>query len=271
MSNKVPESDDSFQIGTVKLIPVLGDITKPEVDIDVLVHPAGIAYIGDSMRADLSLWVQWADIDRKISTALQRHIPLKAGEVVITPAYNLPALYMLHAVVVDWKQGYPTGKATVDEAVEVAAKKCIEIAVALGVQSIAFTPWGTRVAGADPAQVTAIMTQAITSQIRQNSGQLEKIYLISNNPEHYQLFIDRAFIFRLVFDQVDLVRDSIAELNIPESNRQHIFELLGNLQKNVVVYNEIVGGDKIEGDKINANVTESSEVAVGKDTLMQSS
>jgi len=179
---------------------------------------------------------------------------MKAGEVVITPAYNLPALYMFHAFVVDWKQGYHTGKATVDEAVEIAAKKCIEIAAVLGIKSIAFTPWGTRVAGADAAQITAIMTQAITSQIRQNPGQLKKIYLISNNPEHYQLFVDRAFIFRLVFDQVNLVRDSV-----------------GNLQKNVVVYNEIVGGDKIEGDKINANVTESSEVAVGKDTLMQSS
>lgn len=249
----------SFQVGSVNLIPMLGDITQLEVD--ALIPPAGTSSYENLFIYQASPWVRNIDRDGLIEQALITHAPLELGRVIVTPAYHLSAKYLFHAIVVDWADTNSPRKLVKPEIVESAARICIELAAALGLKSIAFTPWGTRVERQSAAQVTAVMLQAITAQLHQTSGVLESIYLISNNPEHYQWFVDRTFVFHLLSEQVNEIQDSISELDIPEPSRKHLSELLNNLQDNVVVYNEIVGGDKITiGD-----ITDADGIAVGRE------
>lgn len=246
---------EGLRIGHVTLIPVHGDIT--ELQADALVQPSGTSPPGVPVQA--SPWVISADKDSSIAKALSRHSPLQLGDVIVTPVGTLNAKYLLNAVVIDWAHQHPSSQLIIDEVVVSVARKCIAVAAALDLKSIAFTPWGTRVGATQASHVTAIMIQAITTEIKARPGSLEIVYLISHEYEHYQWFVDRSFMFRIMFDQIEQVRDQIRNLEIPQEVRNHILSLLGNLAQNVVVYNEIIGGDKI----LTGDITESTGVAIG--------
>jgi O-acetyl-ADP-ribose deacetylase (regulator of RNase III) len=251
------DETEGLRIGHVNLVPVFGDIT--ELQADAMVQPSGTSPPGAPLQA--SPWVISANQkDGSIFKALSPHSPLQLGEVIITPAGTLNAKYLFSAVVIDWGHQHPSGQLIVEEVIVSTARKCVAIAVALGLKSLAFTPWGTRVQAIEASLVTAIMIQAIISEIKAGPGNLETIYLISREKEHYQWFVDRSIVFRIMFEQIDQVRDQINNLEIPKEARNHILNLLGSLEKNVVVYNEIVGGDKIS----TGDISESTAIAIGK-------
>ena len=238
------EQTQGFLVGSTRLIPLLADITT--LQADALVQPAGTSPAGESMVFQASPWVISADPDNTIARALSPHVPLQLGAVIITPPGALHARYLLHAVVIDWAGQHPTHQLIIDDVVSAAARKCIEVATALNLKSIAFTPWGTQAAGEAADRVTAIMMHAIVTQLQEQPSTLETVYLVSNVHAHYQWFVDRAFVFHLLFEQMARVKDEIRGLDIPQERRQHLLSLLDNLQQNVVVYNEIVSGDKID-------------------------
>jgi hypothetical protein len=173
-------------------------------------------------------------------------MPLRLGNIVVTDAGTLQAKYILHAIVLDWKQGHPD-EVTVDrKVVSSVARRCVRLAAALGVKSLAFTPWGTSVGAIEAAQVTALMMQAITQEVKSHPGDLEVIYLISGEPEHYRWFVDRTFVFHVVLDQLNQVSETIAALDIPDLAREKALNALQNAQRNVVVYNEVFSGAKYQ-------------------------
>jgi O-acetyl-ADP-ribose deacetylase (regulator of RNase III) len=254
-----------FRIGQVSVKPVLDDIRN--LRADVLVDSARTSAAGTPLG--MSEWVRAADTDGAIGKALSRQIPLRLGNIVVTDAGALKAKYILHASVLDWKQDN-SGEVTVDQKiVSSVARRCVRLAAALGVRSMGFTPWGTSVGAIEAAQVTALMMQAITQEVKSHPGDLEVIYLISNEPKHYRWFVDRAFVFQVVRDQLDQVYETIATLDIPDLAREKILSALQNAQRNVVVYNEIYGGAKYDvsidtgkgvvvGDQASASLSEPS-------------
>lgn len=189
--------------------------------------------------------------------------------MVTPPGPILKTKYIFHAVVVDWAHQDPSGQLIVDRVVTSVAQKCIAVAAALGLTSIAFTPWGTRIGAVEPARITALLVQAIAKALQTESGKLDTVYLVSRNREHFQWFVDRTFVFRIVLDELAQISDTIASLDIPESAREKILTALQNAQRNVVVYNEIFGGAKynvsveqgkgiVVGDQASVSLTEAS-------------
>ena len=228
-SRAMKESRDALQVGTVKFQAVLGDIN--DLQADALVQPSGTSLPEQPMQA--SPWVIEADHDGSISQALRVHRPFQLGDVLITPAGTLKAKYLFNAVVIDWGHQRSPHELLSPDVVVSTARKCIEVAAALGIKSIAFTPWGTRVGATEASQVTALLVQAIASAVQVRAGNLEVVYLISKNTEHYQWFLDRAFVFRVMFEQVDQLRQEIERLNLSERDNRQLQKLLGNLRHNL--------------------------------------
>jgi O-acetyl-ADP-ribose deacetylase (regulator of RNase III) len=250
-----------FKVGKVTLQPILDDITQ--LQADALVQPSGTSPEGVPVQA--SPWVVAADRDGSIERALNHFSPLHLGDVIVTPPGLLNAKYLFSAVVLDWGHQHPSGQLIIDDVVVSAAQKCISIAAALDLKTIAFTPWGTRVGALEASHVTAIMAQAVVTALQARPGKLEVVYLISRDPQHYQWFVDRVFMFRIMFEQIMRIQNEVESLHITQQDREHILELLGNLQHNIVVYNEFVGGDKITS----GDITGATGIAIGRHSLVK--
>lgn len=234
--------DIDFRIGQVSVRPVLGDIRN--LRADALVDSTRTAVEGRPLH--MSKWVRAADTDGAIGKALSHQMPLRLGNIVVTDAGALKAKYILHAIVLDWDQDNPD-EVTVDQKiVSSVARRCVRLAAALGAKSMALTPWGTSVGAIEAAQVTALMMQAITQEVKNHPGDLEVIYLISNEPKHYRWFVDRAFVFQVVLEQLNQVSETVATLDISELAREKILGALHNAQRNVIVFNEVFGGAKYQ-------------------------
>jgi O-acetyl-ADP-ribose deacetylase (regulator of RNase III) len=243
----------SFKVGNVRLEPRQADITLLEVD--AVVQASGTSPV--DWQIQLTPWVLSADAGSFVSAALARHAPLQLGQVIITAAGSLNAKYLLSAVVIDWANQHSAKQIVNDAVVENAAKKCIHIVSALGLKSIAFTPWGTRATGVDPAHVTAIMLSAIVNELDEESGELEVVYLVSNSPNHYQWFVDRCAIFEMVHRQFSQLRQEVFNLDVATDKKAHILSILKSVSRNL---NLIVNGDMISiGD-----IIDSAGTAIGK-------
>jgi O-acetyl-ADP-ribose deacetylase (regulator of RNase III) len=231
----------TFRVGKTQLEPQMRDITLLEVD--AVVQASGTSPL--SWQIQLAPWVLSADADASVSAALARHAPLQLGQVIVTPAGSLKARYLLSAVVIDWANQGLAQQIVNDAVVEDAAKKCIRIASALGLKSIAFTPWGTRATHVDTAHVTAIMLSAIVNELAEETSVIEAVYLVSNNPEHYQWFVDRCFVFEILHRQIKQLRQEVVGLDVTVAQKERILSLLDKVHANFIVYNEIISGDKI--------------------------
>jgi O-acetyl-ADP-ribose deacetylase (regulator of RNase III) len=256
------DSATGFLIGNVRLEPVFGNIEH--LHADAFVQPGGTS--SNNTTIHMSPWALEANADELIGRTLMRHAPFTLGDVIVTPAGTLNAKYLFTAIVMDWGHQHPSGEVVHDDVVVNTARKCIAIAAALGVRSIAFTPWGTRATTNNPAQNTAMLLHSITGAVQEQPGQLEIVYLVSNQLEHYQWFVDRVFVFKMLYQQISQVRAAIHDLDIPGPRRAHILNILDNIKNNIVVYNEIVAGDKIQV----ADITNSAGVAIGKQSVAKS-
>lgn len=252
-----------FEIGSTRLQPVFGDITT--LNAEALVQPAGTSPGKESFYFQASPWVIKADTDGSIRADLARHAPLEIGQVIVTTAGELPARYLLHAVVVNWshlsqvRQGEAHRAAfapehnksdavyelVADAAIDNAARQCIRIANALKLSSIAFTPWGTSAADKEIAHSTAIMLQAIVVQLQQQPTSLKTVFLISNHTAHYESFLDRSFIFGLFARQMERVRAEIQHLRVSPQELEKLASTIAQAQQSVITnYNQYVTVEK---------------------------
>jgi O-acetyl-ADP-ribose deacetylase (regulator of RNase III) len=204
-------------------------------------------------------------IHHLIAEGLKAHIPLQLNDVIITGAGTLQAKYLFSAVIIDWANQSGSGQLISEANVITTARKCISIAAAMGLHSIAFTPWGTRIGAIEAAEITAILIQSIISELDANPGNLKEVFLVSNQPEHYQWFIDRAFVFNIIYTQVEKIREQVGKLSLPKSERKRLLEMLDNLSDTVFVINENIAGDKITV----GNISDSTAIAVGKQSAAE--
>lgn len=226
---------DPIKIGAIAFQVIFGDIK--DLEADALVQPAGTSPEAESMH--VSPWVQQANIANSISDALQAHHPFNLGDVLVTPAGSLKSKYLFSAVVMDWAHQNLSDQLLSDDVVTAAANTCVNVALALGIKSIAFTPWGIRVSAIEASRVTALMMQSIISTLTKQKNALETVYLISNNEAHCDWFSDRVFIFKMVYEQVTQVRDGIDNLSLTSEDKRQIDSLLGVLLENLVFRSHI--------------------------------
>lgn len=251
----MPQTDSGFLVGGVRLLPLHSDITQ--LQADAVVQTGGTS-MGKAIH--VSSWVSQAG-NTEIADVLSRYAPMQLGDVIVTHAGPLPARYLFTAVVLDWGHQHPADRLIVDDVITSAAQRCIHLATALGLKSLAFAPWGTRVSDQQASKITALMLNGIVSQILDNSGSLEQVYLVSNRQEHYQWFVDRAFVFEMLLGQVSQISKALDALDIPAAQREQLHTVLDHMRHNVVIYNEIVSGDKTTV----GNIVGSGGIAIGKE------
>jgi O-acetyl-ADP-ribose deacetylase (regulator of RNase III) len=233
-----------FQIGETVLTPLLTNIV--ELEVDALVEPSGTSPVSTNTVLHVAPWVIAADSTGTIVQELAAHAPLELGTVIVTTPGKLRAKYLFHAIVIDWALKHPSQQLVIDEVVALVTRQCIKAASALHLRSIAFTPWGTRAAAARAERITALMLHAIVDQLHEQPTTLKHVYLVSNNYEHYQWFVDRSFVFHVLSEQLLQVRHEIKRLDIPPNQRNYLLTLLENLNGNVLIYNEIINGNRID-------------------------
>src|SRR5262249_11261205 len=113
-----------------------GDLTK--VIADALVS-SDDNYL--SMGGGVSLALQQA-AGPSFRENARKLVPLKLGDVVVTDAGRLRAKHVFHAVTIN----YDTGEYVDDKVVARATQRCLEVADAMKIKSIAFPALGTGVA-----------------------------------------------------------------------------------------------------------------------------
>jgi O-acetyl-ADP-ribose deacetylase (regulator of RNase III) len=254
----------NFLVGNVRIEPLFRNITEIQADAFVQCGSA----VEDPSDIQTTRWVWESDKDGSIYNGLKKLSPFRLGEVIIVPAGNLPAKYLFNAIVIDRTKQHIATELLNEQVVSDVARKCISVAVALGLKSIAFTPWGTRTL-ADPSRITAIMLQAITQNLEESSGNLEVVYLISNIEEHYKWFIDRSFVLLMFKDQIKQVKKVISDLEIPTDQKLYVERILNNITHNITV-SQFVQGDAVQGDKNQVDNITDSNVALGRDASVDS-
>ena len=144
-----------YQINQSLFRVAYGDITDLSVEAIVssddtyLSMGGGVSYAiaskaGDELRAEA-----------------RKHVPLQVGDVVATSAGKLAARYVFHAATLDYERMVMPNEAIVGQATE----RCLKLAEALGVRTIAFPALGTGVGGF-PFEVAAeTMLKAIVDHL----------------------------------------------------------------------------------------------------------
>ncbi len=131
---------------------VRGDITQQNVD--AIVNAANAELVGGG-GVDGAIH---AAAGPELMEACRAHGCCPTGSAVFTPGYALPATYVIHAVGPIW-QGGLMGEALL---LESCYRKCMEIAAALQLRSIAFSAISCGVYGYPIDQAANIAVQTVT-------------------------------------------------------------------------------------------------------------
>jgi O-acetyl-ADP-ribose deacetylase (regulator of RNase III) len=160
------------EVAGTKLVLVLGDITKQEVEAIVnaanpdLTPGGGVS--GAIHRAGGPIVTEAA---AKIRRERGR---LPTGEAVITPGGNLPARYVIHTVGPVWHGGN-RGEA---ELLAKAYRSCLSLAVKEGVKTIAFPSISTGAYGYPLAEAAVVALRTVREFLSQNPGKLSEVRFV---------------------------------------------------------------------------------------------
>jgi O-acetyl-ADP-ribose deacetylase (regulator of RNase III) len=152
-----------------------GDIC--ELEVDAIVN-----------AANLSLWMSTGvggAIKRAGGDAIEfaavRQAPVPLGEAVVTPAGNLAARAVIHAVSLD--RDRRTNATVIDSAVRSALARAREI----GMTSIAFPAMGTGVGGFPLEEAALVTVKAVREELSRSPG-IQHIIFAMRGAAAYQAF-----------------------------------------------------------------------------------
>lgn len=156
------------------------DITTLDVDAIVnaangqLVHGGGVAGVisrkgGPSIQEESNIWIKTRG-------------QVKAGEVAITSAGDLPARYVIHAV------GPRQGEGKEDKKLKSATLNSLKMADSRFFKSIAFPAISTGVFGYPMHKCAKIMLKTVKNYIEKEKTELERIVFCLFGQEAFTIF-----------------------------------------------------------------------------------
>lgn len=116
---------------------------------------------------------------------------LPVGSAVITPAGNLDANYLVHAIVRSVDE--PVSESTVQRALQNALRRCVE----WGIESLAMPPLGTGAGNLDAEAAAAVMVPVLLEHMRE-----------ADHPTHVAIVVDSEY-------ERDVFRSELARYDLP--------------------------------------------------------
>lgn len=162
------------QTSPVQLQAVHGDITK--FDVDAIVNAANTALRRGSGVCGAIFAAAGDELDAACA-AIGR---CETGDAVATPAFNLPAKWIIHTVGPVWKGGMS------DEATLLAScyRRTLEVASDLGAASVAFPAISTGIFGYPPGEAALLAVNTIRSA----KTSVERVLLVAFDEETYERY-----------------------------------------------------------------------------------
>jgi len=162
--------------GTVRIEAAQGDITKEQVD--AIVNAANTSLLGGG------------GVDGAIHRAAGRELlqacrslgGCQTGEAKATPAYRLPAKWVIHAVGPVWHGGSRDEERLLSS----CYRRSLEIAVELGARSVAFPAISTGVYGFPKDQAARIAVDTV----RSGPPGIDLVRLVAFDRETYRLYAE---------------------------------------------------------------------------------
>jgi O-acetyl-ADP-ribose deacetylase (regulator of RNase III) len=182
----VPDRSAEYRIGRTTLSVVYESITK--VDADALVS-SDDNYL--SMGGGVSEGILNA-AGAILRVEARKHVPLEAGAVAVTSAGALKAKYVFHAAMIDYDDMiFPD-----DDIVRRATERCLRLADALELRSIAFPALGTGVGHFPYQRAAEVMTRTMTDRLSAGTS-LERVTICllarpGVSADDVNLFYERA-------------------------------------------------------------------------------
>lgn len=139
---------------------IQGDITKVKADAVV---SSDDNYL--SMGGGVSFALSRAG-GKQVAEDAQKHVPLELGDVVATTAGALQARYILHVVTIDFDRGVYAAEAHIRE----ATLRCLKLADALAVHTLAFPALGTGSGRFSATSAADVMVRAIADYCTDETG-----------------------------------------------------------------------------------------------------
>jgi len=166
---------------SVRVMVVEGDITKQKVD--AIVNAANSTLLGGG------------GVDGAIHRAAGPRLVgecrtlggCPTGEAKITKGYNLPAKWVIHTVGPVWHGGARRE----DELLASCYRTSLELAVEMGIRTIAFPAISTGVYGFPLERATAIAVSEVRSFLAKNPA-LEKVVFVCFGKHAYECYLNAA-------------------------------------------------------------------------------
>jgi len=176
--------EKKFTIKDKEIIIIQGDITK--ADVDVIVNAANSQLAGGGGVDGAIHRAAGPKLLEEGRKYVKEHGPLKTGEAVITPGFNLKARYVIHTV----GPIYKDGKHNEPELLKNAYKNSLELADSKNLTTIAFPAISCGVYGYPKKEAGRIAIETV-KEVLPKTG-LKKCYLYLFSEDMFKLWLEIA-------------------------------------------------------------------------------
>ncbi|MEA2043414.1 MAG: O-acetyl-ADP-ribose deacetylase [Bacteroidota bacterium] len=153
------------------------DITK--LEIDAIVNAANKTLLGGG-GVDGAIHLA---AGKRLKTACRKLNGAETGEAKITPGFNLPAKYVIHAV----GPYYTNGKRNDDALLESAYQNSLSLAASQQLESIAFPNISTGIYGFPKERAAEIAIKTVKNFLKSESS-IKKVIFVTYSKKNHEIY-----------------------------------------------------------------------------------